>query len=217
MGKEDEMKILVFGASGGTGRELVTQALEQGHVVTAFLRDPVKMNDIQHANLSLVSGDVLDPLAVANAVQGQEAVLVTIGAGPKRTTIREEGTRNVVNAMQDSGVKRLLCMSSLGVGDSRSNLPFFTRYVVVGMFLRHAFADHENQEIVVMNSTLDWTLVRPPHLKDGPHTGTYQHGFTVETTYRDIEGWISRSDVADFMLKQLTDDTYVHDTPGVSY
>lgn len=211
------MKILVFGASGGTGRELVTQALEQGHTVTAFLRDPAKIDGIQHANLSVVSGDALDPVAVANAVQGQDAVLVTIGAGPKRTTIREDGTRNVVKAMQEAGVKRLICMSSLGVGDSRSNLPFFTKYVVVGIFLRHAFADHENQEIVVMNSALDWTLVRPPHLKDGPYTGTYQHGFAVTTTYKDIEGWISRSDVADFMLGQLADDTYVHLTPGVSY
>jgi len=211
------MKILVVGASGGTGRELVTQALEEGHTVTAFLRDPVKIDSIQHANLSVVSGDVLDPVAVANAVQGQEAVFVTIGAGPKRTTIREEGTRIIVKAMQDAGVKRLVCMSSLGVGDSRRNLPFFTKYVVVGIFLRHAFADHENQEIVVMNSALDWTLVRPPHLKEGPHTGTYQHGFAVTTTYNDIEGWVSRSDVADFMLKQLGDDSYIHQTPGLSY
>ena len=211
------MKILVFGASGGTGRELVTQALDQGHQVTAFVRDPAKIGDVQHANLSVVSGDVLNPSDVANAVAGQEAVLVAIGAGPKRTTIRQEGTRTIVTAMQEAGVKRLVCMSSLGVGDSRQNLPFFTKYVVVGIFLRHAFADHENQEIVVMNSALDWTLVRPPHLKEGPHTGIYQHGFPVSTTYKDIEGWISRSDVADFMLKQLADDSYVHQTPGLSY
>lgn len=211
------MKILVFGASGGTGRELVTQALDQGHVVTAFVRDPVKIDDVQHANLSVVSGDVLNPSDVSNAVTGQEAVLVSIGAGPKRSTIREEGTRTIVRAMQDAGVKRLVCMSSLGVGDSRKNLPFFTKYVVVGIFLRHAFADHEQQEAVVRASNLDWILVRPPHLKEGPHTGTYQHGFAVTTTYKDIEGWISRSDVADFMLKQLADDSYIHQAPGVSY
>jgi len=211
------VKILVFGASGGTGRELVTQPLDHGHRVTAFVRDPAKIDDVRHANLLVVSGDVLNPSDVGNAVNGQEAVLITIGAGPKRTTIREEGTRTIVTAMQDAGVKRLVCMSSLGVGDSRKNLPFFTKYVVVGIFLRHAFADHERQEVVVKASNLDWTLVRPPHLKEGPQTGTYQHGFAVTTSYKDIEGWISRGDVADFMLKQLGDDTYVHRTPGVSY
>ena len=211
------MKILVFGASGGTGRVLVTQALDQGHVVTAFVRDPAKIDDVKHANLSVVRGDVLNPSDVGNAVTGQDAVLVTIGAGPKRSTIREDSTRTIVTAMQDAGVKRLVCMSSLGVGDSRQNLPFFTKYVVVGIFLRHAFADHEKQEIVVMNSTLDWTLVRPPHLKEGPHTGTYQHGFAVTTSYKDIEGWVSRSDVADFMLMQLDDDTYINQAPGLSY
>jgi len=209
------MKLLVFGASGGTGRELVKQALDQGHGVTAFVRDPAKLEGVQHSNLKLVRGDVLDPSSVKKAVAGQEVVLVTIGAGPKRTTLREEGTRNIVEAMQSTGVKRLICQSSLGVGDSRANLPFFTKHIVVGIFLRHAFADHERQEIVVRQSALEWVLVRPPHLKDGPCTKIYQHGFPV--TGADIKAWISRSDVADFMLKQLANDSYVQQTPGVSY
>jgi len=209
------MKILVLGASGGTGRELVKQALDQHHDVTAFVRDAEKMRAVEHSNLEVVVGDILDQAAVTEAVAGHGAVFVTIGAGPARTDIRERGTRNVVRAMQDTGVKRLVCLSSLGVGDSKTNLSFFTRYIIVGVFLRHAFADHENQEIVVMNSTLDWTLVRPPHLKDGSHTGKYQHGFAV--THKDIKSWITRSDVADFMLKQLGDDSYLHQTSGVSY
>ena len=209
------MKLLVFGASGGTGRELVKQALDQGHNVTAFVRDPAKLEGVQHPNLKLVCGDVLDPSSVKKAVAGQEVVLVTIGAGPKRTTLREEGTRNIVGAMQGTGVKRLICQSSLGVGKSRANLPFFTKHIVVDIFLRHAFADHDNQEAVLRQSSVDWIIVRPPHLKDGPHTQTYQHGFPTEGA--DIKVWISRSDVADFMLKQLADDTYLHNTPGVSY
>ena len=104
---------------------------------------------------------------------------------------------------------------SVGVGDSRANLGFFTRYVVVGIFLRHAFADHERQEAVVRESGLDWTIVRPPHLKEGPRTGRYLHGFPPVRT--PIKGWISRADVAEFMLDQLEDDTYVRQTPGVSY
>ena len=209
------MKLLIFGSTGGTGRELVEQALEQDHSVTAFARDPAKIEDLQHPNLEVVRGDVLDLAAVEKAVAEQEAVFSTIGAGSGRTTLRAEGTRNIVKAMQKAGGRRLISLSSLGVGDSRANLPFFTRYIVVGVFLRHAFTDHEHQEAVVRESSLDWTIVRPPHLKDGPRTGVYQHGFS--TSDKGIKGWISRSDVADFMLKQLTDNTYLHQTPGVSY
>ena len=209
------MKLLVFGSTGGTGRELLIQALDQDHRVTAYARDPAKIEDIQHSRLTVVRGDVLDAVTVKSAVAGHEGILVTIGAGPSRTTLREEGTRNIVEAMQSTGVKRLICQSSLGVGDSRTNLPFFTKYIIVGIFLRHAFADHELQEAVVRQSSLDWTIVRPPHLKDGPRTEAYRHGFS--TTDKRIKGWISRADVADFMLKQLVDDTYLHQAPGVSY
>ena len=209
------MKLLVFGSTGGTGRELLIQALDQDHKVTAYARDPAKIEDIQHSRLTVVRGDVLDAVTVKSAVAGHEGILVTIGAGPSRTTLREEGTRNIVEAMQSTGVKRLVCQSSLGVGDSRTNLPFFTKYIIVGIFLRHAFADHELQEAVVRQSSLDWTIVRPPHLKDGPRTEVYRHGFS--TTDKRINGWISRADVADFMLKQLVEDTYLHQAPGVSY
>ena len=209
------MKLVIFGSTGGTGRELIKQALDLGHDVTAYARDPTKIEDTQHSSVKVVRGDVLDLAAVESAVQGHEAVFITIGAGSRRTTIREEGTRNIVEAMQGTDVKRLICQSSLGVGDSRTNLPFFTKYIIVGVFLRHAFADHERQEAVVTQSSLDWTIVRPPHLKDGPRTGVYRHGFL--TTDTQIKGWISRADVADFMLKQLVDDTYLHQTPGVSY
>ena len=116
--------------------------------------------------------------------------------------------------MQGAGVKRLICQSSLGVGDSRANLPFFTKHIIVGIFLRHAFADHERQEVVVRQSTLNWTIVRPPHLKDGPRTEVYRYGFS--TTDKQIKNWISRADVAHFMLKQLFDDTYLQKDPGVS-
>ena len=209
------MKLIIFGSTGGTGRELLKQALAHGHQVVAFARNPAKIDDIKHANLEVVRGDVLDPTAVENAVAGQDVVLSTIGAGASRTSIREEGTRNIVEAMEKQGVRRLVCQSSLGVADSRANLPFFTKYIVVSIFLRHAFADHERQEAVVKRSSLDWTIVRPPHLKDGPRTGVYRHGFP--TTDRTIKAMISRADVADFMLKQLTDGRYLNQTPGVSY
>lgn len=209
------MNLIVFGSTGGTGRELINQALDQGHNVAAYARNPDKISDIEHASLEVVLGDVLDTANVERAVAGREAVLCAIGAGPERTNLREYGTRNIIEAMEKTGVRRLVCQSSLGVGNSRTNLPFFTKYIVVSIFLRHAFSDHERQEGVVRQSSLDWTIVRPPHLKDGPRTGVYQHGFP--TTGARIKGWISRADVADFMLRQLVDDAYLHKTPGVSY
>ena len=209
------MKLLVFGSTGSTGRELVRQALERGHDVTAYARNPAKIDDIQHANIRVVRGDVLDPAAVESAVAGQEAVLSAIGAGAGRTSLREDGTRNIIEAMQRTGVRRLIVQSSLGVGDSRANLSFFTKYIVVSIFLRHAFADHERQEAAVKQSSLDWTIVRPPYLTDGARTRAYRHGFPITDT--SIKGKISRADVADFMLEQLTHDTYLHQTVGVSY
>ena len=209
------MKIAIFGATGGTGRELIAQALDQGHHVTAQARSPEVLADMEHPELEVMPGDVLKTDDVERAVVGQEAILCAIGAGAGRTSLREDGTRNIVTAMESSGFSRLVCLSSLGVGDSRANLPFFTKYLVVGIFLRHAFADHERQERVVMQSPLAWTIARPPHLKDGPRTGEYQHGFP--SAHRDIRGWISRADVADFMLKQLGEDTYLRQTPGISY
>jgi putative NADH-flavin reductase len=209
------MKLVIFGSTGGTGKELLKQALDQGHNVTAYARNPARIQDIKHASLRVVCGNVLDPAVVESAVTEQEAVLVAIGAGAQRTTLREDGTRLIVEAMEKTGVQRLLCQSSLGVGDSRTNLPFFTKYIIVSVFLRHAFADHARQEAVVKQSSLDWTIVRPPHLTDGPRTARYRYGFS--TTDTRINGKISRADVADFMLKQLTDDTYLHQTPGVSY
>ncbi len=209
------MKVVIFGSSGGTGRLLVEQALDQGHQVTAQARTPEKLVGLEHPGLSIARGDVLEAADVERAVAGQDAVLCAIGAGAGRTTLREDGTRNIVAAMDEAGVSRLVCLSSLGVGDSRANLSFFTRYVVVAIFLRHAFTDHERQEAVVRGSSLDWTIVRPPHLRDGPRTGSYRHGFPPGD--HDIKGRISRADVADFMLKQLTDDTYIRRAPGVSY
>ena len=209
------MKLVVFGSTAGTGRKLVEQALDEGHQVSAFARTEEKIADLQNPDLKVVQGDVLDPAAVEAAVTGQEAVFCTIGTGTSRTTLREDATRNIVQAMESTGVERLICMSSLGVGDSRANLGFFTKHIIVGIFLRHAFADHERQETVVKQTSLKWTIVRPTQLKDTPRTGDYRHGFPP--TARDIKGWISRADVADFMLKQLTDDTYLRATPGVSY
>ena len=138
------MKIIIFGATGSIGRQVVSQALEQGHIVTAFARHADKVG-IQHQNLSLASGDVMDPVSVERVLAGQDAVLVSIGAG-RKGQVRSEGTRNIINAMKKAGVRRLICQSSLGVGDSRANLNAFWKYIMFGLLLRPAYADHTLQE-----------------------------------------------------------------------
>lgn len=207
------MKVAVFGATGSVGRLIVGQALEEGHTVTAFARDPAKLG-VEHPNLRVVQGDAMDPAAVENAVRGQGAIVCALGAGAKGG-IRAEGTRNIVRAMEKTGVRRLVCQSSLGVGDSRENLNFFWKYIMFGMLLRQAYADHVAQEGHVMQSGLDWTIVRPGAFTDGPRTGAYRHGFAPDD--KAITHKVSRADVAEFMLKQLTDRSYLHKTPALSY
>ena len=207
------MKLLVFGSTGSIGRQLVTQALEQGHAVTAFARDAAKI-DIEHNNLQIALGDVMDAASVEKAVQGHEAVLCSLGAG-RKGTVRSEGTRNIISAMEKAGVRRFICQSTLGVGDSRGNLNFFWKYIMFGLLLRPAYADHVRQENYVRQSCLDWTIVRPGAFTDGERTGRYRHGFPGTDNTTKLK--ISRADVADFMLKQLVDDTYLHKTPGLSY
>lgn len=250
------MKLLVFGATGGTGGRLVQQALQQGHVVTAFARDPSKM-PLVHDNLRVVRGDILDAESVEIAVAGQDAVLSALGirlpiklvilivvacqilvrlvALPRpaalfvevgvpiiailllsrRKTTLSEGTRSIVRAMERAGIKRFVCESSLGVGDSKWKLGIVHNLVAVPLFLRNIFADKEVQEQIITGSSLDWVIVRPAVLTNGPQRNVYRAG-------ADIGNWffptkISRADVASFMLKQLTDGEYLRKTPGLAY
>jgi len=209
------MKVLVVGPTGGTGRELVKQALEQGHDITAFARKPERI-DLVHHNLRIAKGDVTDFSSVAQAAAGQDAVLCALGTRViRKNTIQSDGARNLVRAMQQHGVRRLVLESSLDVGDSRGQLGFFFAHVIRPTLLRNVFEDKELQEKIVRESPLEWIIVRPAMLTNGPRTGKYQAGFAV--TDRNITRKISRADVADFMLKQLTDNTYLRKTPGLSY
>lgn len=207
------MKVLVFGATGSVGRHVVEQGLARGHEVTAFVRDSSGL-DVEHGGLTVFRGDVLDGASVERAVRDQEAVLCSIGAG-RKGRVRSEGTRNIVRAMEETGVRRLVCQTTLGAGESRGNLDFFWKHVMFGLLLRDAFADHEQQEVYVRESTLDWTIVRPAAFTDGGRTGEYRHGFP--STKKGLKLKISRADVAGFMLDQLTDDTHLRQTPGLSY
>ena len=144
-------------------------------MVAAFARDPMRV-DIKHANLRVAQGDVMDPASLERAIQGQEAVLCSLGAG-RKGRVRSEGTRNIISAMEKVGVRRFICQSTLGAGDSRGNLNVFWKYIMFGLLLRPMYADHMRQEDYVRQSRLDWTIVRPGAFTDGERTGKYQHGF----------------------------------------
>lgn len=199
------MKITVFGATGTVGRRIVDRALLQGHEVTAFTRNAASVA-ISHPRLSVIEGDVMLAGDVLCAVEGQDAVIVALGAG-RNGTVRSVGTQHVVDAMKRQGVSRLIVQSTLGAGDSRPALNFFWKRIMFGLLLRPAYADHQRQEEIVKASGLDWTLVRPSSFTDGPATNRYQHGFAP--TIKGLALKISRADVAGFMLRQLTDQTYL--------
>lgn len=209
------MKLVIFGATGSIGCQVVEQALEQGHQVTAFARNQAKL-DLDRPNFKFVRGDVMDLRAVEQGVQGQDAVVCVLGSGQKLTsTVRSEGTRHIIQAMEKAGVRRLICQSTLGAGDSWDSLNFYWKYVMFGFILRQVFADHQRQECYVRQSDLDWTIVRPGAFIEGARTGQYRHGFPG--TDRTSQLKIARADVADFILKQLTDRAYLLQTPSLSY
>ena len=131
-----------------------------------------------------------------------------------RDRVRTRGTQTIIKAMEKTGVKRLVCQSSIGVGDSRPTAPCFYRYFIFPIVLRHPLADHEAQERLIKQSPLDWTIVRPGNLTDESPTGRYRHD--VGDLDASLTLKVSRADVADFMIKQLNEDTYHHKAPFLS-
>ncbi len=209
------MKLVVFGATGNVGQQVVKQALEQGHEVTAFARNPLKL-DIKHPKLKLFQGDVMDSTRVEQALEGQEIVVCTLGSGKKLTgMVRSQGTQNIIKAMKRCGIQRLICQTTLGIGESWGSLNFYWKYIMFGLILRNVFADHQQQEERVYNSGLDWTIIRPAAFIEGERTGEYRHGFPGTDKTSKLK--ITPADVADFILKQLLDDFYLYQTPSLSY
>ena len=194
------MKILVFGANGPTGREVVAQARGQGDEVTEFVR--------------AVDGDATDPAAVARAVPGHEAVVSVLG---RRRSFRsahlmERAMRAILPAMQREGVRRLVVVSAFGVGETWRDAPLVLR-LMHRTVLRDIFADKKVAQDYVQATPLDWTFVYPVALTDGPRTGRYRVGERLEL--RGIPT-ISRADVADFIVRELHAPQYVRRTAIVS-
>jgi len=203
------MRLLVVGASGGTGRLLVGQALAAGHRVTAFVRDPTRL-PLTHASLRLAVGDVMRRGSIDPAVAGHDAVLCTLGAKPEGADahrgqpgvpVCSVGTRHLIEAMHSAGVRRLVVESSAPCGESAATgrwpAPWLVRTV-----LREVMADKEVQEGAVRASGLDWTILRPVKMHDGPRTDRVQVGAGVRW---GLTSKVSRADVAAVMLQTVTD------------
>ena len=221
------MRLAIFGPTGGTGRRLVERAIAEGHDVTAFARNPSKVA-ARHERLNVVVGDAFDPASVREAVAGNEAVICVLGSRtpsnplhPRRpgdpNGVTSAGTENIIAAMKEHGLRRLVCQTAWGVGESRQDPGFagaFFMNVLVPPLLRDEYADKEAQEKIVAESDLDWVIVRPMILTNGPWTNDYRTDVNLKPGRRP---YISRADVAAFLLNQLTDDTFVRKTPAIGY
>jgi putative NADH-flavin reductase len=209
------MKIIVFGATGKTGREIVSRALAQGHSVTAFARHPETLQGI--AYLRIFQGDALDPAAVIEAIGGHRAVLSALGARDlKKTELLARSVPNILDGMRHHGVARLIVLGAAGVqpdyGEYQNALTRIGLWVAKKTLLRNPFADQMAQEQLLAASEIDYTIVRAPRLTDGPFTGKYR---VLPDALPPGALHIARADVAGFMLEQLTDPRFHRQGPYI--
>jgi uncharacterized protein YbjT (DUF2867 family) len=208
-------KVLIIGASHGIGLETVKAALRAGHSVRALARSAASM-PIKDAALERVSGDALDSNTIRNALKDVDVVIQTLGVdfSPRLifagTTLFSESTGILVDAMKPAGVKRLITVTGLGAGNSRGHGGLGYDWIVFPLLLKRVYDDKDVQEWIVRSSGLDWTIVRPGLLTNGPPT----HHYRVLTASKDWRfGVISRADVADFLVRQVDDRALIGATP----
>jgi putative NADH-flavin reductase len=216
------LKVVVFGATGKAGRAVALSLLAAGHQVTVFGRDRAKLP--AYKGIAMIVGDALNAADVAPAVAGQGAVVVCLGdssnpiallLGAKRTTppnICEVGTANVIAAMAEASVTRLICVTSYGVGDTRERLSGVYRAWFRVLQLREQLDDKEQQEKLVKASSLDWTLIQPVGLTDGAATGRWLASPTGDRKKRTI----SRVDLAAFILETLAGSRHLRESVVLS-
>ena len=206
------MRILIIGASKGIGLETTRQTLAAGYDVRALARS-VSSLDLQDARLEKMRGNALNQHDVEPAIAGVDAVIVTLGVGlgelVKPVHLFSDATRVLIAAMKDQGVNRLICVTGFGAGDSRASIGLLQRVPFQIVFGR-AYDDKSRQEGLIKESGLDWTIARPGVLLNGPQTGRYKV-LGKPSEWRN--GVISRSNVADFLVKQIEDRTFINGAP----
>ncbi len=209
------MRLIVLGPTGGTGQQIVAQALTAGHEVTAFARSPEKIL-VKHERLRPVTGHVTDDgTGLADAMRGQDVVISALGRGMvlKSDGLIQRSVPPILTAMQRHGIRRLIFTSAIGVGDASRHVPLVPR--LMGRFmLKDIYADKVSGEDLIRASGLEWTLLQPAMLTDGPLTGRYRSGERL--SMRGIPK-ISRADVAHFVLRQLDDPAYIRKAVVLAY
>jgi uncharacterized protein YbjT (DUF2867 family) len=206
------MKVLVIGATGGTGQHLVSKLLARGDEVTAFVRNPAAMTQ-KNERLKIAQGEARDAGSLERAVAGQDAVLSAFGPRSlKKDDIQEVFMGHLLAAMKKHGVKRLVNLSAWGAGDSASQRNLFLK-ILVSLVFKNVFADKERGEALLVSSDLDYINVRPAQLLNAPARG----GVKASLDAKGIKPKIAREDLADFMIAQLSNATWVRKSPIVGY
>ncbi|MFM2037333.1 MAG: hypothetical protein RL432_272 [Bacteroidota bacterium] len=212
------MKVIIFGATGFSGQGILAEALKQGHEVSILVRDASKI-PIKHKNLTLVEGSVLDPGTVASVIHHQEAVIQCLGVGGKGdgkpTTFISDATKVIVDEMQKQGIIRLIAMSNVGAGNSIAFQPWFFTKIILPYFmkwLKVIIEDKNRMEPIIMNSNLDWTIVRCPNIVDKPAKGTCN----ATLDGKGLKLSISLPDLSKFMVDQLKQTAFIKQAPSVS-
>jgi putative NADH-flavin reductase len=208
------MKLAIFGGTGRTGLLLVRQALEKGYEVSALARVPSKLG-IQNDRLTIIPGDVTNGKAVAHTLTGTDAVLSVLGpAGNAPTLTVSRGMEHIVADMQMQGIRRLIVTAGAGVSDSLDAPGLFNHGMsfLLRLMAKNVLADMSKMVNEVRASNLDWTVVRLPMLTDEPYTGQVRAGYVGKGTGPRI----GRADIANFMLEQILDTTYVRKSPVIS-
>lgn len=212
------MKVTIFGATGFSGQAILADSIKQGHEVTILVRDASKVQ-IKHNNLTVVEGNVLDPLTVASVLHHQEAVIQCLGVGGKGdgkpTTFISDATKVIVDEMQKQQIKRLIAMSNVGAGNSIAFQPWFFTKIILPYFmkwLKVIIEDKNRMEPIIMNSNLDWTIVRCPNIVDKPAKG--RCNATLDG--KGLKLSITLSDLSKFMVDQLKQTVFIKQAPSVS-
>ena len=212
------MKVIIFGATGFSGKAILAEAIQQGHQVTVLVRDASKVS-IKHKNITIVEGNVLNPQTVASVLQHQEAVIQCLGVGGKGngkpSTFISDATKIIVDEMQKQEIKRLIVMSNVGAGNSIVFLPWFFRKLILPYLMKwlQVIIDDKNRmEPIIMNSNLDWTIVRCPNIIDQPsknkcHATLDGKGLRMSVTLPDMSS---------FMISQLTERNFIKQAPSIS-
>jgi len=198
-------KIIVFGATGPTGREFVKQAMEEGHELTLIVRDPGSLN-VSHPKLKIIKGDALECSSFEKEMMGKDAVISCLGSGGKTkpTTIYSKGIENIISTMKPSGVKRLTCITAMGlsINDKMSFLGKILTKFVAQQLYKEPYKDMRIMEKILEQTNSDWTIVRPPMLTNKAKTGIYRVGIN-EHLSKPMS--ISRGDLACYMLHSIDD------------